>query len=145
MSVAVPDSAYITAPVPDAMREGMDLAADVARPTGMALSTDDTIKVEEGTRDGDPLIRVRLPRPAHIPAGPPKLAPVTPQPVAFTGALSYDFPLLPAVQCRISFAGDVTADHLEQLLCYLDVACKKLREQEARPQKSTKKAKPDAD
>lgn len=150
--VAVPDSAYITATVPDGMREGMDVSADVARPTGMAVSTDDTIKVEEGTRDGEPIMRVRLPRPAHIPAGPPKLSPaLTPDPekgLVLFGAksLHYYFPLFPGVQCRVSLEGEASFEHLEQLIEVLNVQARKMREQAERPTKTNKKvAKPDAD
>jgi hypothetical protein len=108
------------------MRTGVEPGV-VAEPTGEIVDI-----------DGMPaqLTRIRAERPAHIPAGPPRVpqgfefeAPRAPLP---QGTLQYDFPLLPAVQCRVIFQGDVTADHLEQLSDYLGVACKRLREQEAR-------------
>ena len=123
------DGKYITASVPDEMRQGVELA-DVAAPTAV---TD---------IDGQPaqLTRITFPRPDHIPAGPPRIlghlegsSPETRMPVP--GTLQYDFPLFPAVQCRVTFQGEPTADHLDQLADYIAVACKRLREQEGRDAK----------
>jgi hypothetical protein len=120
------------------MRTGVE-AGVVAEPTAEIIDT-----------DGMPaqLTRIRAERPAHIPAGPPRVSQgfefdarpsPMPQPFIPQGTLQYDFPLLPGVQCRVVFQGDVTADHLEQLLDYLGVACKRLREQEARPKRIVEK------
>ena len=156
-----PDGSYVTAPLPPEMRTGVE-AGVVAEPTAEIIDT-----------DGMPaqLTRIRAERPAHIPAGPPRVpqgfefdarpSPI-PQPFIPQGTLQYDFPLLPAVQCRVVFQGDVTADHLEQLLDYLTVACNRLRKQGKLPKveaanersllwdpltngRRRKKEKPDAD
>lgn len=123
MGLAVPDGRYVTGDVPAEMRvEGIE--TEIATPTsGM-------------DPDGTPtsLTHFRMPRPDHIPAGPPKISPMPN--AAIAGQLQYDFPLLPGVQCRVIFQGDVTADHLEQLGDYLQVACKRLREQQARDLKA---------
>src|ERR1019366_2260278 len=130
-----PDGSYVTAPLPLEMRTGVE-AGGVAEPTPEIIDTD-------GMRAQ--LTRIRAGRPAHIPAGPPRVpqgfefdarpSPI-PQPFIPQGTLQYDFPLLPAVQCRVGFQGDVTADHLDQLSDYLGVAGKRLREQEARPKRA---------
>lgn len=122
-----PDSAYITGDLPDEMRSGVQVGVDVAAPTGIV------------DVDGVPaqLTRIRLERPAHIPAGPPRISlPEQPAPNSFQHSsqpanfLVYDFPLLPGVQCRVELRGEPSAAHLEQLVEYLTVACRKLREQE---------------
>lgn len=132
MATSPPDNLYVTGDVPAEMRQGVELGPhDVAAPT--AVSVDDTIDV-----DGVPttLTRIRMPRPDNIPATPRfdmfparPAASVSP-PSGAAGILSYDFPLLPGVQCHVTFQGEVTADHLEQLLDYLGVACKWLRTQQ---------------
>ena len=138
-----PNGSYVTAPLPLEMRTGVE-AGVVAEPTAEIIDT-----------DGMPaqLTRIRAERPAHIPAGPPRVSqgfefdarpsPI-PQPFIPQGTLQYDFPLLPAVQCRVVFQGEVTADHLEQLLDYLTVACGRLRKQavegpQARPKRAMEK------
>ena len=121
-----PDGVYVTAPLPPEMRVGVEPGV-VAEPTAEITDI-----------DGMPaqLTRIRAERPAHIPAGPPRVPAgfefEAPRQAVQQGTLQYDFPLLPAVQCRIIFQGEVTADHLEQVLDYLTVACKRLREQEMR-------------
>lgn len=124
---------YVTGHLPPEMRtEGVELIP----PTAIV---DDV--------DGVPtqLTRVRLERPAHIPRVPVESTTGFghgAQNLEVGGArmvgivektLQYDFPLLPGVQCRVIFQGDLTADHLEQLGDYLNVACKRLREQAERP------------
>lgn len=125
-----PDGRYLTGEVPAEMREGIELVpgVDVAAPTS---------RVEQGV-DGveEHITHVRLPRPAHIPAGPPKLDPIHVDddgsvPLPRSRALRYDFPLFPDVQVSVAFQGNATADHLEQLTELLNVQCRKLREQEA--------------
>lgn len=128
------DAQFITGEVPDAMREGVELDREtVAQPTRIIQDM-----------DGQPaqLIQHRFPRPDHIPVGPPKV-PSFSELVAAREALtqaptgttmSYDFPLLPGVQCRVTFqGGELKADHLEQLVSLLQSHCAKLREQEQRP------------
>ena len=125
-----PDSRYVTAEVPPEMRVGADLGpAEVAPPTAAIDLDGQAVQIT----------RIRVPRPDHIPAGAPKLAPLPdapPQQPRLDSApiqgLQYDFPLLPGVQCRIILQGTVTADHLEQLCSYLTVAVNKVREQEGR-------------
>jgi len=124
-----PDSRYVTAPVPAEMREGTELTdADVAKPT-------ERMGVDP---DGVPatITQIRLPRPAHIPSGPPKFDPLEitdDVPLPRSGrALRYDFPLFPGVQVRVVFEGDATADHLEQLVDLLTGQCSRLRAQETR-------------
>lgn len=139
MATSPPDNLYVTGDVPAEMRQGVELGPnDVARPTGQT-TTEETVDI-----DGTPttLTRIRLPRPDNIPPGAPKLTPLpnngdlTP----IRGTLSYDFPLLPGVQCRVVFQGEVTGDHLEQLLDYLTVACNRLRTQQARERKESEDA-----
>ncbi len=125
-----PDSRYVTGNVPNEMREGVDLGPnEVAAPTS---------RIENGV-DGveEHITHVRMPRPAHIPTGPPRLDSIHVEddgtiPLPRGRALRYDFPLFPDVQVSVSFQGNATADHLEQLTELLNVQCKKLREQEAR-------------
>ena len=124
------DSRYVTGNVPPEMREGAEIGAhDVAAPT-------EIVTVPDGQTAQ--ITRLRFPKPDHIPAGPPKLDPLSAAdyPPGFTvasnRALRYDFPLFPGVQCRVVFEGDATADHLEQLCEYLNVACQKLRAQAER-------------
>src|SRR6185437_526195 len=92
-----PDGAYITANLPPEMRvEGVEIAP----PT----------QVED--IDGVPtsLTRVSVPRPAHIPSGPPRAAIALEPPampiMPMASQLQYDFPLLPGVQCRVMFQGE---------------------------------------
>ena len=121
MALAPPDSAYITAPVPPEMRDGLD-GTEVAPPTA-GIDTDGTPTT---------ITRIHAPRPTHIP--PPSAfriaeAPLPmPQPVA--GTLQFAFALLPGVQCHLTLTGPAGADHLEQLCEYLTVACRRIREQE---------------
>lgn len=123
------DARFITGAVPPEMREGTELTdADVAKPTERMIIDSDGVPAQ--------LTQIRIPRPAHIPAGPPRVDPfehtIVPFPQAAAGALRYDFPLFPDVQVHVEFRGSATADHLEQLTELLTVQCKKLREQEAR-------------
>ena len=137
-----PDSRYVTATVPAEMKAGAEITdgVEVAAPTS-AIAADG---VEER------ITQIRFPRPAHIPAGAPKLGPVDdggavllPRPAGTE--LRYDFALLPGVQCRIQLIGDATADHIEQLVAYLTVACEKIREQEARQPRKPERVKINAD
>ena len=130
MAALPPDSRYVTGEVPPEMRDGLGGAEDVvAQPTAREIVD----------LDGTPtqLTQFKVPRPPHIPAGPPRVPPgfelpATPYNAQPAGSLQYDFPLFPAVQCRVTLQGEATADHLEQLLDYISVACKRLREQEMR-------------
>lgn len=119
------DQDYVTGGLPPEMREGVNVAVDIAPPTAIS------------DIDGQPaqLTRVTFPRPDYIPPGPPRVADqdTSSSLLATNGStLQYDFPLLPGVQCRVIFQGELTADHLEQLSDYLGVACKRLREQAGR-------------
>ncbi len=137
MATSPPDNLYVTGDVPAEMRQGVELGPnDVARPTGQT-TTEETVDI-----DGTPttLTRIRLPRPDNIPAGAPKFTPPALATTPLQGSLSYDFPLLPGVQCRVVFQGEVTGDHLEQLLDYLTVACNRLRTQQARERKESEDA-----
>src|ERR1039458_2975555 len=123
------DSRYVTGNVPPEMREGAEIGAhDVAAPTEIVTDPDGQTAQ---------ITRLRFPKPDHIPSGPPKLGELDAdnRPVllpASNRALRYDFPLFPGVQCRVVFEGEATADHLEQLCEYLNVACQKLRAQAER-------------
>ncbi len=127
-----PDSRYVTATVPLEMREGTELTEnDVAKPTERIVAGVDGVTEQ--------ITQVRIPRPAHIPSGPPKLGPleVDDEPLRMLPhpsgrALRYDFPLFPDVQVRVIFEGNATADHLEQLSELLNLQCQKLRAQETR-------------
>lgn len=124
------DARFITGGVPPEMREGADLTpgVEVAAPTARVGADG----VEEH------ITQVRIPRPAHIPAGPPKVDPddaPVPMPRRERSIyLRYEFPLFPDIQCIVEFQGNATADHLEQLTSLLNVQCEKLREQERRRQ-----------
>jgi len=122
-----PDSRYITGGVPSEMREGVEITeAEVAPATGLVEDVDGT---------PTQITRIRIPRPPDIPAGPPRFTQLASNPGATAinapGFLQYDFPLLPGVQCKVMLQGEPTAAHLEQLCDYLQVACKRLRQQEA--------------
>lgn len=121
------DSQYVTGDIPVEMREGIE--TDELALLGVKVA-------HQATNEGG-LTRVSIGRPAHIPPANPAAMPpgfqYAPVPVHPGGqVLTYDFPLLPGVQAHIALVGETTADHLEQLVDYLTVACKRLREQEGR-------------
>lgn len=125
------DGQFITGELPAEMREGVDMG-DPEIP-GVRVTTTQPMGDDGG------IVQVRIPRPAHIPPPNPASMPpgyeFKPTPTATQiaqGVLTYDFPLLPGVQSHIALVGPATADHLEQLVDYLSVAVKRLREQEKR-------------
>lgn len=122
-----PDSRYVTGGVPAEMREGVDLipGVEVAASTERAAIDVDGVSAQ--------ISQLRFARPDNIPAGPLRVDDDLPLPrQTATRALRYDFPLFPDVQVRVSFEGNATADHLEQLVELLTVQCSKLRTQEQR-------------
>jgi hypothetical protein len=118
---------WVDGSVPDEMRQGVD--AEALRELGVRVQTSAD---EEGV-----LTRVHIPRPEHIPAQAivPQGFEYTQQPSASPPTnprhvLSYDFPLLPGVQCHVALVGDeVGPEHLEKLCDYLQVATRRLRQQ----------------
>jgi hypothetical protein len=124
------DGRFVTGTVPPEMREGVELieGVEVAAPTHRTAMGPDGVT--------EHIEQIRLPRPAHIPPGPPKLDASESEIILprsrLIGTLRYDFPLFPGVQVSVSFSGDATADHLEQLVELLSAQCSKLRQQEQR-------------
>lgn len=113
---------YITGMVPREMLADGDPTADNSDvPEGM------TVVNEAG------LTRVTIPSPPFIPPRAPTELQSNALPTRGAPALTFDFGLLPDVQCHLELRGPATADHLEQLVEYLTVAVRKLREQEGRP------------
>src|SRR5215472_1820616 len=126
MALTPRDSQYISGEVPrEMLAEGVEV---------------ETTGIPQLDADGTPthLTRISVPRPAMLPT-PPTLPAVSAQlnsPQSTLGlvpqTLAYDFPLFPGVQCRIVLTGDARAAHLEQLREYIDVAARRLREEECR-------------
>lgn len=129
------DGEYITAGVPREMLSG-EVEGD-GLPQGVSV-------------DSQPgLTQIRIPSPPDLGMVSPQpmiRRPVLPDPIGIVAAepirpLTFDFALLPDVQCHLELRGPATADHLEQLVSYLTVAVEKIRQQEARGERAVKSEK----